>query len=225
MRCVYLIRNLINGKVYVGQTKDFDRRKADHLYNSNRGSEKPLYYSMRKHGTDNFTFEVLEECADDLINEREQYWVAHFDSFNPERGYNLTCGGNQNFERSEETRRKIGDFWRGRKQSPEHVERRVAKLRGQKRTVEQRKRISESQRGITIGRRLGPISEGRRQRLRQIWEQKRLERSDNQRDCAVCGSKFEVRRRNRTHQTCGPDCRRRLIGQKLMGNQNHRGND
>lgn len=224
MRCVYLIRNLINGKVYVGQTKDFDKRKASHLYNASRGNEKPLYHSMRKHGTENFTFEVLEECANEAINEREQHWVAHFDSFNPEKGYNLTSGGNQNFERSEETRRKIGDYWRGRKQSSEHIEHRAHKLRGQKRTKEQRERFSRAQKGLALGRKLGPISEERRQRLKQIWEQKRLERPDHERTCAICGSKFEVRRQNRTHQTCSRDCMRKLIAQKLLGNKNYAGN-
>jgi hypothetical protein len=36
---------------------------------------------------------VIEECDDAVINEREQFWVAHYDSFNHEKGYNLTRGG------------------------------------------------------------------------------------------------------------------------------------
>lgn len=99
MRYVYLIRNLINGKVYVGQTKNFANRKAGHLQLAFHpravGGERPLYRSMRKHGVDNFAFEVLEECDDSLVDEREQHWVAHFDSFNPEKGYNLTNGGQE----------------------------------------------------------------------------------------------------------------------------------
>ena len=107
MRCVYLIRNLVNDKVYVGQTKNLASRKASHLYAMRRGDCRPLYSAIRKHGVENFTFEVLEECTDDVVNGREQHWVVYFDSFNLEKGYNLTSGGNQNFEHTPETIRKI----------------------------------------------------------------------------------------------------------------------
>lgn len=102
MRFVYVLQNLVNGKVYVGQTKSPSKRKATHFYNARKGIARPLYAAIRKHGVENFAFEVLEECIDDVVNEREQYWVAHFDSFNPEKGYNLTSGGNQLIEFSEE---------------------------------------------------------------------------------------------------------------------------
>ncbi len=121
MRCIYVIRNLVNNKVYVGQTKNFVIRKAQHLYSSRRGLSRPLYSAIRKYGEENFIFEVLEECDDVTINEREQHWVTHFDSFNPEKGYNLTSGGQRYFSHSavvrekmmghpvsDETRRKIG---------------------------------------------------------------------------------------------------------------------
>jgi group I intron endonuclease len=218
MRYVYVIRNLINGKVYVGQTASPSQRKATHFYNARKGVARPLYASMRKHGIDNFAFEVLEECADEAINDREQHWVSHFDSFNPEKGYNLTSGGNQNFERSEETRMKIGAFWRGRRQSNEHVQNRVTSFKaggkklgqrpwnaGMSPSIETRQRISESRKGYAA------------------WNkgQQRV----TLRNCAICDRGFKVCRANRTHQTCGTDCRRKLISQKLMGNQNHRGND
>lgn len=93
MRYVYVIRNLINEKVYVGQTKSPVSRKAQHFCGARKGNDKPLYRSIRKHGEENFVFEILEECEDEVINEREQHWVTHFDSFNPEKGYNLTLGG------------------------------------------------------------------------------------------------------------------------------------
>lgn len=104
---MYLIRNVITQKVYVGQTKNVAQRKAGHLYDARRGLDRPLYRSIRKHGAENFVFEVLEQCEDDLIDDREQYWVSHFDSFNPECGYNLTTGGHQNYNVSNETCEKL----------------------------------------------------------------------------------------------------------------------
>jgi group I intron endonuclease len=111
--------------VYVGQAKNFASRRAGHLCCARRGVARPLYNAIRKYGVDNFTFEIIENCDDDCVNDREQHWVSHYDSYNPDRGYNLTNGGNQNFNRSEVTRAKIGSYWSGRKQTSEHVKRRV----------------------------------------------------------------------------------------------------
>jgi len=107
MRYVYKLQNLVNGKVYVGQTMNPANRKAGHFYDARRGDKRPLYASIRKHGVENFLFEVIEECADELINEREQHWVAYFDSFNREKGYNLTSGGEEGKIFSQESKEKI----------------------------------------------------------------------------------------------------------------------
>lgn len=117
MRVVYVIQNLINNKKYVGQTKNFVKRKAGHLYDVKRGCEKPLYRAIRKYGVENFSFEIIEECLDEIINEREQHWVAHFDSFNPEKGYNLTPSGRYNNIEivSEETKHKLSQLFSGDK--------------------------------------------------------------------------------------------------------------
>lgn len=50
-----------------------------------------IKYAFHKYGVDNFIFEVLEECKQEELNEKEQYWIKYFDTF--ENGYNLTLGG------------------------------------------------------------------------------------------------------------------------------------
>lgn len=113
MKYIYSIRNVVNGKRYVGQTYSLSKRKYQHFAEGVKNtSDSPLYRSMRKHGTENFIFEVIEECEDVLINEREIHWIAHFDSTNPERGYNLSRGGQ---EVKEETRRKLSEALKGNK--------------------------------------------------------------------------------------------------------------
>lgn len=92
-RYVYKIQNQLNKKVYIGQTKNPNTRKANHFYLARKGDERHLYASIRKYGQENFVFEVIEECNDDSINEREEFWVSHYDSFNHFKGYNLTRGG------------------------------------------------------------------------------------------------------------------------------------
>lgn len=116
MRIVYIVENLINKKVYIGQTKCFSQRKANHVYSVKRNVDRPLYRSMRKHGIDNFEFRILEECDDSTVNEREQYWVSFYSSNDSSKGYNLTNGGNY-FEHTIETRLKISEKGKGLKRS------------------------------------------------------------------------------------------------------------
>ncbi len=110
MRYVYVLRNLVNGKVYIGQTINLARRKAGHMYAARKGSEYPLYRAIRKHGENSFIFEALEECRDEQIDEREKFWICQLDSRNPEKGYNLAPGGRS---ASTEAHRKISDALKG----------------------------------------------------------------------------------------------------------------
>lgn len=86
---IYKITNLINNKIYVGQTNNFLRRKQQHINAaiSNKGPNKYLYNSMRKYGIENFAFEVIEYV--DNYNEREQYWIKFYNSNVPAFGYNI----------------------------------------------------------------------------------------------------------------------------------------
>lgn len=93
---IYCITNNINGKKYVGLSKNCYKRWSDHYsksYNSNRKDdiEKALYLAMRKYGRENFSFEILEECEEDKLKEREIYWINKLDSYHT--GYNETFGG------------------------------------------------------------------------------------------------------------------------------------
>ena len=61
----------------------------------NAGSDKnPLYLDFKNYGFENFSYEVLEECATEMLNERERYWIEYYDTYN--NGYNLTQGGDYN---------------------------------------------------------------------------------------------------------------------------------
>lgn len=91
---IYKITNQINGKVYIGQSIHILRRWEQHKQNVNTGTSK-IYQAMRKHGLNNFTFEVLEECSPDQLNDREVYWISYYNSFNSDKGYNMTPGGSE----------------------------------------------------------------------------------------------------------------------------------
>lgn len=50
-----------------------------------------LYKAFKKYGIENFIFEEVEEVSDDLLDEREKYWIKFYNSYND--GYNSTIRG------------------------------------------------------------------------------------------------------------------------------------
>lgn len=94
---VYKITNQINNKCYIGQSRDIKERWRHHRINYKKTGapqyNSPLYNSMRHYGIDNFKFEIIEECSLNNLYEREKYWIRYYDSYNRQKGYNLTLGG------------------------------------------------------------------------------------------------------------------------------------
>lgn len=92
---IYKITNKINGKSYIGQSVNIGKRWSHHLtvaYNDQYAkSQFYIHYALKKYGKENFSFEVIEECTRDELDEKEKYWIAYFDTYN--NGYNLTPGG------------------------------------------------------------------------------------------------------------------------------------
>lgn len=95
---IYKITNLKNDKSYIGLSFDIERRWKQHLgYAFNTSQEEvslyhnKLYNAIRKHGKENFRFEIIEECEKEKLKEREIYWIKYYDTYN--NGYNLTTGG------------------------------------------------------------------------------------------------------------------------------------
>ena len=95
MGYIYVRKNKINGKQYVGQTKrSVEDRYAEHIQEAlNTNKNLHLYNSIRKYGIENFQFEVLEECLKSELNNKEKYYISLFNSTDPKKGYNLTTGG------------------------------------------------------------------------------------------------------------------------------------
>lgn len=91
---IYKITNTINDKVYIGQTvKTLDERWQNHCYDSRTGNAK-IYRAMQKHGLDNFSIHLIEECDKDNLDNREIYWIETYHSYSA--GYNSTLGGRGN---------------------------------------------------------------------------------------------------------------------------------
>ena len=101
---IYKIENLINHKVYIGQSKDIYQRWYTHKrasFNKNcREHNYPLYRAIRKYGIENFSFEIIKETYD--LDYWEIFLIQIYHSLSNEFGYNLREGGNGTFILTEE---------------------------------------------------------------------------------------------------------------------------
>ena len=90
---IYKIENLLNGKVYIGQSVDITKRWSTHVaeLNNNCHHNIHLQNAWNKYGEENFEFSIVEECDISQLNQREIYWISKFNSC--KNGYNLTSGG------------------------------------------------------------------------------------------------------------------------------------
>lgn len=94
---IYKITNTINGKIYVGLTiATLQQRWNGHIQNS-KTNNRHLYKSMRKYGLDKFIIEEIDSTDDfKKLGELERFYINKYDSQNPNKGYNLTAGGESN---------------------------------------------------------------------------------------------------------------------------------
>lgn len=91
---IYMIRNKINDKKYIGQTRQGIKvRLKQHIKDSHKEDGYPVHRAIKKYGIENFDVEII--CLADVVhlNELEQYYIKKYRSFFKCGGYNLTFGG------------------------------------------------------------------------------------------------------------------------------------
>ena len=88
---IYQIRNLANGKLYIGQSIDLYSRMRAHLNNlrGKRHRNSHLQRSYDKYGEKFFEFKIIEECSSKLLDDREIYWVEYYSTNNGKYCYNF----------------------------------------------------------------------------------------------------------------------------------------
>lgn len=87
---IYKITNVNNGMCYIGQAVDIASRWKQHIkrgVGAESQTNNKLYPALLEHGVENFTFEIIEECERELLNERELYWQSYFGA--KEFGYSI----------------------------------------------------------------------------------------------------------------------------------------
>jgi len=148
---IYQIRNIVNGKVYVGSAVNIKTRWVKHRSRLSMGSHHSinLQRAWNKYGKDAFAFEVLEEIKDcNLLVSSEQSWIDRYGSFGT-KGYNMSsiAGSMLGFKHRKETCKNMSDSRRGKTASDEHKRNISASLIGRKKSCEAKANMSLAQRG------------------------------------------------------------------------------
>lgn len=95
MYYIYKVTNKINGKIYIGQTVNFERRKRDHIYASKKIKSKGevFHKAIHKYGEDNFEWEIIDNCKtpEDATMLESKYIIEYNSciSFDKSNGYNV----------------------------------------------------------------------------------------------------------------------------------------
>ena len=116
---IYKITNNINGKMYIGQSNNIYRRWKEHKSKYSWYTQNNiLYKAFQKYGIDNFTFEIIHECDESELNDKEVYYIQQYNTFiksENSNGYNITLGGNgmRGFHHTEQSKLKMSNANKG----------------------------------------------------------------------------------------------------------------
>lgn len=83
---IYKIENILNGKIYIGQSVRIERRFQEHIMKSHNSQK--IDKAINEYGIENFQFSVVEECSKEDLNTREDYWIQYYQCIYP-KGYNV----------------------------------------------------------------------------------------------------------------------------------------
>lgn len=91
---VYKIENTENGKIYVGQSVDVEKRFREHKRQLRANSHGNCYLQddWNIYGENAFTFEIIEKCRSIYLNEIERNLIKEYDSMDKSKGYNIMPG-------------------------------------------------------------------------------------------------------------------------------------
>jgi group I intron endonuclease len=130
MGYIYMLKNKVNGKIYIGQTtRPIRKRLGEHETGESRKC-RAIYNAIQYHGWVNFEKDWYE-CPDEDLNFDEELLVREMETLAP-KGYNLREGGGNRGKLSDETKQKISESHLGKTLSDEHKQKLSESQRGDK---------------------------------------------------------------------------------------------
>lgn len=117
---IYAIRNVINNKVYIGQSVNIEKRWKEHKSALKRGVHgNPYLQAAWNKSPRDFEFNVLCECKENELNSLELYYIQQYNATDYRCGYNIQGGGDSIHHQSESTKQKISSKNSGKVYSDE----------------------------------------------------------------------------------------------------------
>lgn len=144
MGIVYLVKNILDGKCYIGQTnRTLHTRKLEHLSDARCHTNNSYFHNaLCKYGDRVFKWSILAEAKEqEKLNKLERFYIEEYNSI--KEGYNLKEGGS-NGKHTKETCRKISSKLKGRIFTPEHCEKISKRMKGKNHPFYGKKRPEHS---------------------------------------------------------------------------------
>ena len=145
---IYCIENLVNGKKYIGQGINVEKRMWEIHANS-----IALINAFKKYGEENFSRYVIEYCPSEELSVRETYYIKELKSHVSENGYNISWGGVApmiNRKHSEETIEKMSACKLGNKNPMFGTKGELCPSYGKPKSIEAKKKMSKAKKGKSL---------------------------------------------------------------------------
>lgn len=116
---IYALVNKTNGKMYIGQSRNLEKRKITHLWMLREDRHFNIHLQRAWNKGDEFEFKILELCKASELNLKEKLWIEKLNTM--QEGYNLCKGGDatEGYHFTKEQKEKISKANKGRKRSAE----------------------------------------------------------------------------------------------------------
>ena len=159
---IYILKNEINGKVYIGETMNL-RQRVYSYHKSNIDTPRPILRAINKHGLENFSFEYqyYPDMSKDELLDIEERLIKEHNSLMSGNGYNVCSRGQNRYSATQsfEARKKRSEIFKGRVITEEWREN-MSKAKsgenhpmyGKKMSEETKKKMGDSRRGERNGR-------------------------------------------------------------------------
>jgi group I intron endonuclease len=158
-----MLKNKINGKIYIGQTnRSIKTRLREHR--TGKIGCRAIYNAIQKYGWDNFEKDWYE-CPNEDLNFDEDLLVSEMGTLSPD-GYNLREGGGANGKLSEETKQKLREVQLGKTHTDETKQKMSEAHRGKKHHMYGKKHTEETRQKISKARLGNILSDETKEKIR-----------------------------------------------------------